>query len=126
MVVQEATVLSPGTKSMLQKLMVLDVAELTRAAVEAVGKERRRAAGACPAAGKLTSLLAATLGPSGGVAACLMESGGLGVALPCASTRRSRILPDFFDGCSCVGRREMMNESVFSQSFSADWRYWSF
>ena len=42
MVVQAATVLSPGTKSMLEKLMVLDVAELPRAAVEAVGKERRR------------------------------------------------------------------------------------
>ena len=36
-----ATVLSPGTKSMLQKLMVLDVANLTRAAVEAAGREGR-------------------------------------------------------------------------------------
>ena len=54
---------------------------------------------------KMTSLLAATLGPSGGVAAGLVGSGGLGVALPCASAKRSRLLPEVFDDCSCVGRR---------------------
>ena len=97
-------------------------AELTRAAERKEGGRRGRG----PAASKLTFLLAATLGYFGGVAACLIDSGGLGVALPCASTRRSRILANLFDGCSCVGRRlsprEMariieMNESVFSLSF---------
>ena len=72
---------------------MLDVAKLTRAAVEAVGKERRLAAGRGPAAGKMTSLKAATLGPSGGV-----------VALPCASAKRSRLFPEVFDGCSSVRR----------------------
>ena len=53
--------------------MALHVANLTRAAVEAVGKERRWGRG--PAAGKITSLLAATLGPTSGVAAGLIDSG---------------------------------------------------
>ena len=41
-----------------------------------------------PPASKMTSLLIATLGSSGGVAACLVDSGGLGglgVVLPCAN-----------------------------------------
>ena len=50
---------------------------------DGAGSGRRRRRG--PAAGKLTFLLAATRGPSGGVAAGLMVSGGLGVALPSAS-----------------------------------------
>ena len=41
----------------------------------------------------MTSLLTATLGSSGGVAAGLMDSGGLGVALPCASAKRFLLLP---------------------------------
>ena len=49
-----------------------------------------------PAAGKMTSLLAATLGSSSGVAAGLTVSGGLGVALPCASAKRSQLLPENF------------------------------
>ena len=40
LVVQAATVLSRGARSRLQ-LLLLDVVKLTRAAVEAVGKERR-------------------------------------------------------------------------------------
>ena len=48
-----------------------------------------------PAAGKMTSPLAATLGSSGDVAAGFMDSGGPGVALPCASVRRSRVFPEF-------------------------------
>ena len=76
-----------------------------------------------PAAGKMTSLLASTLGSSGGVAAGLMDSGGLGVALPCASAKRSRCLPEGFDDCSRGGRRlspldraiiREMNESAFA------------
>ena len=51
--------------------------------------------------GEMTFLLAATLGPSGGVAAGLMDSGDLGVALP--SAKRSRLLPEVFDDCSHVG-----------------------
>ena len=48
------------------------------------------------------------------------------MALPCASTRRSRILPELFDDRSCVCRRlsprymaiiRKMNESDFSLSF---------
>ena len=38
-------------------------------------------------------------------AAGLTDSGGLGVELPCASAKRSRLLPDFFDDWSYVGRR---------------------
>ena len=53
----------------------------------------------------MTSLLAATPGPSGGVAAGRMDSGGLGVALPSASAGRSRLLPEVFHDCSYVGRR---------------------
>ena len=48
--------------------------------------------GGHPATGT-QSLQAATLGPSGGVVAGLSFSGGLGVALPCASAKRSRLLP---------------------------------
>ena len=46
LVVQAATLLSPGAKSMLQEWMVMDVAKLTWDAVGAVGMERRLAAGA--------------------------------------------------------------------------------
>ena len=53
-----------------------------------------------PAASKIT-----TLGPSGIAAAGLVGSGGLGVALPIASAKRSRLLPEVFDDCSEVGRR---------------------
>ena len=80
-----------------------------------------------PATSKMTSLLAATLGPSGGVAAGLVVSGGLGVALPCASAKRSSLLPEvFFDDCSYVGctrsPRERaiireLNETVFALNF---------
>ena len=33
-----------------------------------------------------------------------MNSGGLGVALPCASAKRSRLFTEVFDDCSCAGR----------------------
>ena len=71
----------------------------------------------------MTSLMAATPGPSGGVAAGRMDSGGLGVALPRASAERFRLLPEVFHDCSYVGRRlsprdgttiRKMNESVFA------------
>ena len=103
-----------GAKSMLREWMVLDVVKLTR--VEA--RERKE--------GEMTSLLAATLCPSDGVAAGRLESGGHGVALPCASAKRSRLLPELFDDCSCVGRRlsprvrviiREVNESVLSLNF---------
>ena len=48
-------------------------------------------------AGKMTSLLAAKLDPSGGVVAGPSVFGGVGVALPCASAKRSRLLPQVFD-----------------------------
>ena len=53
----------------------------------------------------MTSPLAATLGSSGRAAAGLVVSGGLGVALPCASANRSRLFLEVFDDCSHVGRR---------------------
>ena len=77
-----------------------------------------------PATGKMTSLLAATLDHSGGVAAGHMNSGGLGVALPCASAKRSRLLPGVSEDRSYVGRKpsprdeaiiRSMNESVFAK-----------
>ena len=71
----------------------------------------------------MTSQVAATLGPSGSVVAGLVDSGGLGVALPCASAKRSRLFREVFDDCSYVGRRlsprdraiiQEMNESAFA------------
>ena len=50
-------------------------------------------------------MLAATMGPSSGVVAGLADSGGLGVALPCASAKHSLVLPEVFDDCSDVGLR---------------------
>ena len=47
--------------------------------------------------------MTATLDHSGSVAASLMESGGHGVALPCASANCSVLLPEVFDDCSYVG-----------------------
>ena len=72
------------------------------------------------------SLLTATLGPPGGVAAGRIDSGGLGVALPCASAKRSRVRPEFFDDCSSVSRRVSLrdraiirevNETAFALNF---------
>ena len=75
--------------------MVLDVVKLTRAAVEAGEKKegwwRER-----PATGEMMSLLAAALEYLPRRCAGLMDSGGLGVALPCASAKRSRFLPGIF------------------------------
>ena len=91
-----------------------------------VGKDRRLVAGGRPATGNMTSLLAATLGRSGGVVAGLVDSGGLGVALPCACAKRSRLLPEVFDDCSHVGCKlspldraiiSKVNETVFAVSF---------
>ena len=56
-----------------------------------------------PANGAMTSLLAAILCPSDGVAASLVESEGLGVALPCASAKPSRFNLEVYDGCLYVG-----------------------
>ena len=53
--------------------------------------------------GAMMSLLAATLGPISGAATGLVDSGGLGVALPCASVKRSRLLPGVFGECSFTG-----------------------
>ena len=74
-----------------------------------VAKSKCRWRGAL-ATDKMTSLVAATLGPSGGVAAGRMISEGLGLALPCPSAKRSRLLPEVFDDCSYVGRRLYLRE----------------
>ena len=58
--------------------------------------------GGRPATGAMTSPLASTLGPSGGVAEGLVHSGGLGVTLPCASAKHSRLFPEVSDDCSSV------------------------
>ena len=52
----------------------------------------------------MTSLVAAPLGPSSGVAVGRIHSGDMGVALPCASATRSRLLPEVFDDSSTVCR----------------------
>ena len=74
----------------------------------------------------MTSLQAATLASCGGVVAGLAVSGGLGGALPCASAKRSRLLPEVFDDCSSVTRRVSpreraiimeLNETVFAPNF---------
>ena len=68
-----------------------------------------------------------TSGPSSGVATSLVHPEGLGVTLPCASAKRSRLLPEVFDGRSPAVRMLLpleraiireVNETVF-----ADWRY---
>ena len=74
----------------------------------------------------MTSLVAAPLGTSGDVVAGLLQSGTLGVSLPCVSAKRSRLLFEVVDDCSCCGRRlslrdraiiREMNESVFALNF---------
>ena len=62
-----------------------------------------------PATGKVTSLLAATLGL---VVAGRMDVGDLGVALPCASAKRARLLPEVFDDWSYVGRRLSLRDTA--------------
>ena len=54
------------------------------------------------------------------------------MAQPCASAKRSRLLPDIFDDCSYVGRGlslrdnaifRNMNKSVFALNFLETGRY---
>ena len=78
----------------------------------------------CPATGEMTSLSAATFGASTCVVAGLAGSGGAAVALLCASARRSGLLPEVVDDCSCVGRK--LNEIVFAVNVLGHWRYWLF
>ena len=113
-----------GGKVQAPGATVQGVAKLTRGVAGVVDKERRPVAGAC----ELTSLLAAALGPSGGFAAFLVESGGAGVTQLCASARRSRLLLDVVDDCSCVGRKlssrvraiiRKLSETVFALNFLA-------
>ena len=83
-----ATLLSPETLCRLQH----SVLSLVRQ-----GYGHGRGIGKTTCGGSRRRLLAATLGPSDGVAAGLVESGGLGVALPCVSAKRSRVFPEVFD-----------------------------
>ena len=66
----------------------------------------------------MTSRMAATLSPSGGVAAGHMDS--LGVALPCASAKRSRLLLEVFDDCSLFVLEQSSDLVCFE--FLGDWR----
>ena len=72
--------------------------------------------------GAMTSPVSATTGPSGGVAA------GLGVALPSASARRSRLLPEVFDDCSYGRRLSLRDQAIerFRSDFLAVWQCWLF
>ena len=81
-----------------------------------------------PATSKMLSLLAATLGPTGGVATGHMDSGGLGVALPCASARLFRLFPEVFGDCSYICRRLSPRDRAITRELSwvGDWRYWLF
>ena len=49
-----------------------------------------------------------------------MNSGGLLVALPCASAKRSRFLPEVFDDCSCVGRKLSPRDVERDRFFAVD------
>ena len=78
-------------------------------------------------------LVVATLGLSGGFAACRIHSGGFGVMLP--SAKRSRLFPDGFDDCSSAGVKlsprdeaiiREMNVTVFAIRCPGDWRHWLF
>ena len=79
------------------------------------------------ATGEMMSQLAATLGPSSSVEALpCADSGEFGVALPCASAKRLRVLPEVFDDCSSASRRlsllrtaiiREVNETVFALNF---------
>ena len=60
-----------------------------------VGKERRSKAGAWSRRWQ-NDVSAGRNAASGGVAAGLMDSGGVGVALPCASAKHSRLFPEVF------------------------------
>ena len=101
LMMQTVTVLSPRAKSSLERL-VLDLLKVTKDAITALVKARW--------AGSSRhrhdhSLQAVTLAPSGGVVAGLSISEGLGVALPCASAKRSCLLPEVLNDRSSVGRR---------------------
>ena len=58
-------------------------------------------------------------GPSGGVVAGLTGSGGLGVGLPCASARRSRLFPEVVDDCSSVCRGLPPRERAIGRKVNA-------
>ena len=57
------------------------------------GHGKKASGGSVAATGKMSSLVAATLGTSGGVAAGRMNFGVLGATLPGASAKRSRLFP---------------------------------
>ena len=70
--------------------MVLDVGKLTRAALEAVGKGKKAGGGGH----QQNDVSYGRWVPPAAFAACLMDFGGLAVALPSASAKRSRLLPE--------------------------------
>ena len=72
------------------------------------------------APGKMTSLLAATLGPSGGAVAGLSDAGGLGVALSCASANCSRPFSEVFDDFCSVCRRFSLRDRAINREKVAD------
>ena len=102
-----------GAKSTLRDWTVPETTKLTWATVETVEEKRKPAASSRRRQNDVSA--GRNAGPSG-VGAGLLVSGGLGTA------KRSRLLPEVFDGCSHVGRRlspcgraivREMNESVF-------------
>ena len=95
--------------------MVLDVRKGDKGRARGRGRGKKGGGGGVVTAGKMSSLLASTLGSSGGVVAGLMDSGGLGVALPCASTKCFRLFLEVFDDCSYVGRRLSLRDRAIRE-----------
>ena len=115
-----ATVLALEAKSRRGGQMVLEVVKMTRFAVEAVGgKEKKPVAGGVPPRQNDVER-GHNAGPSGGVVAGRIHSGGSGVTLPGASAKRSRLLPDVLDDRSCAG----LKLSLRDRAIIGDWRHW--
>ena len=130
--VQAATVPPQEARSKLRERMVQDVATLTRGA-GGIRKWPLAEAWSCHKQNDV--IFCSNAGASGGGAAGLMDSGGHCVALPCASAKCSRLLPEVFDDCSQVGRRPPPRDGAiirelerdrFCHEFPGDWRYLSF
>ena len=111
LVVLATTVLPLEAKYRRPERMVLDVVKLTRAVVEAAGKERK------PGSSRHWQK-EVSLGRNAG--SLRRRCGG---SLPCASAKLSRLFPEVFDDCSNVGCKlsprdraiiKEMNESVFA------------
>ena len=115
-----ATVLSPIAKGSCYSL-VLDMVKLTWAA--AAGEYVVNWSVAGPSRHWRNDFIAGRNAGSLGSAAGLMDSGGLGGTLPCASAKRSRIPPEVFDdrsraGCKLSPRERAIITEVNETAFA--------